>query len=383
SSKEYVYHAKTSNNASDGNGSYMKQQIRYGKDEVIYDHIFVSKVLSNTSMRAIHDQIMHTESTRMAQAFFILKSLSIPERCIKDVKTDEFIPEKVPKKRKAFVENISNVTFNDLPNLRRKYQKVTLNQTFLDAGCDVKGNSSSDKVFRFSQEGIHKLQGVYSEPVRETAAPKPKGQWEQLSEETAKKHVLNGGSLLVQGSPGTGKTFYVRQLVKKLREEGKNVDIISKTHNACQNFGENCVTADHWIIRHVKNGSPSCKVLVIDEITQIEIQLWNDFAKVALKDIQFILSGDFKQFQAIAENWCGNPVKEGSLKDSDLLFQLAGGCFLELTENQRSDQILFDFYTGIWEISLEQALEKGRQDFPITKKPANFTLVRSHSKRKR
>jgi hypothetical protein len=80
------------------------------------------------------------------------------------------------------------------------------------------------------------------------------------------------------------------------------VDIISKTHAAVQNFGEGAVTADHWSIRHVKNGSPNCKILVIDEITQIEIQLWNDIAKAALKDIQFILSGDFRQFQAIAEN---------------------------------------------------------------------------------
>ena len=147
SSNTHVYFAKTSNDTFDGKGSYMKQQVQYGKDELIYDHIFVSKILSNTSMRAIHDQIMQTESTRMAQVFFILKSLSIPERCIKDVKTDAFILEKVPKKRKAFVENISNVTFNDLPNMRRKYQRITLNQTFLDAGSDVRGNSSSDKVF--------------------------------------------------------------------------------------------------------------------------------------------------------------------------------------------------------------------------------------------
>ena len=109
------------------------------------------------------------------------------------------------KKRKAFVENISNVTFNDLPNLRRKYQKVTLNQTFLDAGSDVKGNSSSDRVFRFSDEGIHKLQGVYSEPVREAAVPEVPQQWQELSGETAKGHIMNGGSLLVRGPPGTGK----------------------------------------------------------------------------------------------------------------------------------------------------------------------------------
>ena len=258
-----------------------------------------------------------------------------------------------------------------------------MNQTFLDAGCDAKGNSSSDKVFRFSEEGLHKLQGIYSEPMRKAAEPKSRGQWEQLSQETAEEHILNGRSLLVKGSPGTGKTFFVRNLVQKLREEGKNVDIISKTHAAVQNFGEGAVTADHWIFRHVKNGSPNCKILVIDEITQIEIQLWNDIAKAALKNIQFILSGDFKQFSAIAEHWCGTSVKEGALKNSDMLLDLAGGYFLELTENQRSDQILFDFYTGIWGISLEQALEKGRQDFPTTKKPANFTLVISHDKRKR
>jgi Cdc6-like AAA superfamily ATPase len=150
-----------------------------------------------------------------------LKSLGIPERCIKDVKTDAFILEKVPQKRKAFVENISNVTFNDLPNLRRKYQKVNLNQTFLDACCDVKGNSSNDKVFRFSEERINQLQGIYSDPVREAAVPQLNGLWQEFSQKAAEEHILNGGSLLVQGFPGTGKTFFVRDLVKKLREEGK------------------------------------------------------------------------------------------------------------------------------------------------------------------
>ena len=82
-----------------------------------------------------------------------------------------------------------------------------MNQTFLDACCDAKGNSSNDKVFRFSDEGVHQLQGIYSEPVRKAAEPKSRGQWEQLSQETAEEHILNGGSLLVKGSPGTGKTF--------------------------------------------------------------------------------------------------------------------------------------------------------------------------------
>ena len=64
-----------------------------------------------------------------------------------------------------------------------------------------------------------------------------------------------------------------------------------------------------------------------------------------------------------------------------MMYEFAGGWFLELTENKRSDQLLFDYYTGIWGMTLEDALAKGRHDFEFTGKPANFTLVISHHKR--
>ncbi len=217
-------------------------------------------MLSNTSFRPIHDHIMHTEATRMVQVFLIVSSLGIPQRSMKDVKTDAFILEKIPNKRKAFVENIANVTFKDLPNLRRKYQKVTVNQTFLDAnGVHVKGIESEDKVFKFypgGEDNVRKLQGAYSEPSRTAQIPVARGSWQQLSEETAKQRILDGGSLLVLGAPGGGKTWWARELVTKLREKGQNVDIVSKTHAAVQNFGEGAVTADHWARRHVRNGAP-------------------------------------------------------------------------------------------------------------------------------
>ena len=66
--------------------------------------------------------------------------------------------------------------------------------------------------------------------------------------------------MLIQGPPGCGKTFWVRELVAKLREKGQNVDIVSKTHAAVQNFGEGAVTADHWVRRHVRNGAPRCNL---------------------------------------------------------------------------------------------------------------------------
>lgn len=207
-SSTHEFYAKTSNDTFDAKGSHMRRQVEYGDGQAIYDHIFATKVLSNTSFRPIHDQIMHTEATRMAQVFFILSSLGIPQRSIKDVKTDAFILGKIPNKRTAFVENIANVTFKDLPNLRRKYQKLNHNQTFLDAnGTNIKGIASENKVFRYSEEEVKKLQGAYSEPVRSAELPAERGGWQQLSKEAADQRVLNGGALLIQGPPGCGTTF--------------------------------------------------------------------------------------------------------------------------------------------------------------------------------
>ena len=103
----HVYHAKTSNDTLDAKGSHMRRQVEYGDGHAIYDHIFATKVLSNTSFRPIHDQIMHTEATRMAKLLFTLSSLGIPQRSIKDVKTDAFILEKIPNKRKHLWRTLS------------------------------------------------------------------------------------------------------------------------------------------------------------------------------------------------------------------------------------------------------------------------------------
>ena len=70
---------------------------------------------------------------------------------------------------------------------------------------------------------------------------------------------------MVQGPPGCGKTYWVRELVKALRASGsgKRVDIIAKTHASVSNFGQGAVTADHYVRRHVRSGgSVNCDVLV-------------------------------------------------------------------------------------------------------------------------
>ena len=69
---------KSSQVAADGQGHWATQTFDYG-DDYITDFIFRTDLLTNTSLRPLHDQIMHTEYTRVAQLLYVVKSLGVPD----------------------------------------------------------------------------------------------------------------------------------------------------------------------------------------------------------------------------------------------------------------------------------------------------------------
>ena len=124
-------------------------------------------------------------------------------------------------------------------------------------------------------------------------------------------------------------------------------------------------------------------VLVIEELTQMEVQLWADVCKLALGGVSFILCGDFQHFPAVCEHWAGNySIRDGALERSDMVRDLAASNRLALTTNMRSDQILFDFYTSLSGRPLADALLDARARFPCTSRVAETTLVISHVRRR-
>jgi hypothetical protein len=110
---------------------------------------------------------------------------------------------------------------------------------------------------------------------------------------------MQGGSLFVKGIAGTGKSFYCNKLGERLRAAGVRVDACAKTHTASARLPDGC-TLDHWVQRHVLNGAPSCQVLYLDEITQIDVGLLALLAR-----LRFLLAGDFNQFSPIGSCWKG------------------------------------------------------------------------------
>ena len=65
-----------------------------------------------------------------------------------------------------------------------------------------------------------------------------------------------------------------------------------------------------------------------------------------------------------------------------MLFEMCGGNRLTLTENMRSDAKLFEAYTTLGD-DLQEALQKARALFPVTDRPARYTLTISHKNRVR
>ena len=208
---------------------------------------------------------------------------------------------------------------------------------------------------------------------------------QDLETNCSQKHILDGGSLLITGSPGVGKSYFAKDLVRSLVDAGKCVTVIAKTHAACANFnkdleGAKCITADHWVRATVRRGVCHSDCIVVEEASQISTYLWNDIAKAAWMCKQFIVLGDPLQFPATCDVWAGCPVTR-SLWDSDLLYELCGARRLCLTENMRSDPELFGFYTNLCDWSDQPPLEAARQQFPVKAGTPRYHLVLSHARR--
>jgi hypothetical protein len=251
-------------------------------------------------------------------------------------------------------------------------------QTFLDSFCEIKPSTHTGLAFRIG-EGKPLRGEHYKTPWREAERPTPLDPRRDLTVDEAMEAAMQGRGLLVLGAPGTGKTHWVRGVVAALRQAGKRVDCIAKTHVAVHNLAvEGACTADHWVRKHVRAGGVHCQTLVIEELTQINVQLWADLALCRMKGVAIIACGDFGQFGPVCESWAGCEVEEGALEHSAMLLEMCPNR-LVLTKNRRSDERIFVFYTQLGD--LDAALVRAKEQFPRTDRPADYTLTMSHARR--
>ena len=165
STRTHQYSVITSSNPNDCPKSALTRNFQYA-DKCVIDHIQVTSLLDNASMRPIHDMVMGIEHTRMAQMYYIVKRLGCLCRSVKSVKTDALILEISRKKASTVQAAICDIRFDQLHELRRKYELGSdPDQRFLNSHAEVSPIASNDQVFRFSEIG-NTLMGNYSKPCR-------------------------------------------------------------------------------------------------------------------------------------------------------------------------------------------------------------------------
>ena len=197
-SRESAFHVRTSNSELDVAGADYRQCFADAKGQLVYDYVYETPVVSNGSYRPAHDFVMAAEHVAVARLLHGLRA--VPHRTLKAVKTDCIVFQDLAKKHWPTVQELTQLEHRD-----------------------------GSRVYRC-----------------EAVAPLPeRPPWRDIGAEGAEEHCLANRSLLLTGMPGVGKTYLAKRIVARLREAGKAVQIISKTHCSVQNLGMGAQTADH------------------------------------------------------------------------------------------------------------------------------------------
>ena len=143
-------------------------------------------------------------------------------------------------------------------------------------------------------------------------------------QKTAVVSSLKGGVLLITGGPGTGKTTTIKAIIEALTQAALSVQLAAPTGRAAKRMSEATGYAAKTIHRllevrfleedarrqsFVKNEDDplDCDVLIIDEISMVDIMLMMNLLKAVKNGTRLILVGDVNQLPSVG---AGNVLKD-------------------------------------------------------------------------
>jgi len=328
-------------------------------------HMYTATIpeVDSGTYRPIYDYCLAVEHTRLAQAYqaiqqvYKIARLPVP---LVNVVGDGIIWDR-PRKRvtadkvKVLLESIAH---RHLPELEKhirdhlhqtepKQKRLRTDDLYpISSTCP-----SDDLVFRVVTPLAKQLlrgKEYRRRPVLDYHFCAPGTSWNDVTEADIFDWVVNEhSSVFVRGIAGTGKSHLIRQtLIPALEARGKRVVVIAKTHNAALVAGGD--TCDHFAWKHIREGGTGAYVIWVDEVSMLDARLLDDLNHASMRDppIQWILSGDFNQYQPFFSTFRGSQV-EKSFEDSALLRRLADCTRLTLTTCHRSDPALFEWYASL------------------------------------
>ena len=180
--------------------------------------------------------------------------------------------------------------------------------------------------------------------------------------------------MLINGRAGTGKTYYLNQLINIIKEKELKYECLAPTNKSARLISG--ITLDSLNFRSVFNNesivrwAKSLHYLIVDEISMVHekfYRLLTNIKKINPKII-FYICGDFSQLKPVNDTWTG------CYENSPVLKDLCCNNKLVLTTCKRSNDILFNLCKDPQSIDTKK--------FPI-RVETNLNIAFTHETRKK
>jgi hypothetical protein len=351
-------------------------------------------------MRPIHQICLESERLQMARALCVVRQFCKLERIL-SLHTDGIFAQPGPGPTRKIEETLKNLKYSDLPNLKDRFEGTP---SAKQSRITYKGQctkpvreavtTSQDVVYKVETKELAFMPGGALH-VDERPAPQlsnldwrtikePEQGPDDFFEATVKPHVMDGGAALIEGPPGYGKSYILKELYKALTQAGHEVAVIAPTHVAVRNLRiPGARTIHSFCHLRVLNGTFRGYVL-IDEISQVSVQLAACLETLALSNCKFICFGDRMQQQAVLPTWRGKTVPCDALVQSKLLKLWCDCTRFEVTRYRRGADYVFSawFIDMRLNKTMDDAREEAIAKFPVTSRRVEWNLCLSHHRRK-
>jgi len=332
---------------------------------IFHDTVFRQKVLDMSSYICLNLVGRAQERIQVARALHVVQhNIDVSLRAVLSIQVDGICVRVPARDAKKLERRIKSIRYCDLHKLTSPLPRAV-------AKVRQTPSTSTEQVYKCEALEEPKYPGGRLEIAPHVPPPYPEPlEWNVVREPMegddtfvadVLAHVLGGKSCCIEGPPGTGKSWMLRQIREALEKDGQNVRVAAPTNKAARLVDG--ITLHNFVSIYCRNGSFR-GVLLIDEISMLHLGLISSCDHLRLGDCRIICLGDWAQLPVVGNSWRGTPIDSQIFRHSRLYRVWSDCTRFELTRPRRCNAEHFAFYTSLPD-NLAQTIAVCRKRFQM------------------